>query len=275
MTRIRLLAFDIDGTLSLPGDPVPEAVLGSLRQCVTAGILLIPATGKKHSSIRSLCRDIGLTGVAVTCNGALTVDANTGRVQDACYLGRAGYKQTLRRLEDDKRFSLAVFTDQDIVCTSRTFASEALHAIGEPTSRFVTSFHELDGAKVAKVLAASPREGDLYAGLADYAPQLSGVSSVTVTSRQFLEFMAPNVSKGTAVAEIARCHSVKRAEIACIGDSDNDLSLFEVSGMGFAVANATPSVLAAARTIVPSAGEAGVAHAIQEYILGEQHGPKR
>ncbi len=267
MSGIRLLAFDIDGTLSPPGKSVSPEVLGALRECVSAGILLVPATGKKFSSIRTLCREIGIAGPAITCNGSITMNAESGQVESAHFLSRDLYEDIIQAVGSDNRFSLAVFTDVDIVCTDTHFACRELEAIGEPTSRFAGSLGALAGEKVAKVLAATPEESILQTGYEEYGRILGMKCSVMVTSRQFLEFMAPGVSKGTALAEIAAQRGIRKEEIACIGDSDNDLSLFSVSGQGFAVANATQRVLQAATTVVPSAAQAGVACAVREHVL--------
>lgn len=272
MSGIRLLAFDIDGTLSPPGEPVSAEVLAALRECVSAGIVLVPATGRKFSSIRKLCREIGITGPAITCNGSLTMNAETERVGSAHFLTRDLYEDIIRLVGRDDRFSLAVFTDTDIVCTDTHFASRALEAIGEPTSRFTGSLEALAGEKVAKVLAATQEESSLQSGYEEYARVLGMRCSVTTTSRQFLEFMAHGVSKGAALAEIASQRGIRKEEIACIGDSDNDLSLFGVSGHGFAVADATQQVLQAATTIVRSAAEKGVACAVRDHVLKKQPG---
>ena len=53
-----------------------------------------------------------------------------------------------------------------------------------------------------------------------------------------------------------------------IGDQENDLSMLAWAGLGLAMGNAAPVVLAAADAIVPSVQEAGVAWAIRRYVLG-------
>ena len=239
---------------------------------MAAGILSVPATGRKFSSILRLCERVGIAGPAITCNGAITVDAASGQVSRAHFLGRDLYLRVLQTISADSRFSLAVFTDTDIVCTASHFASRTLDAIAEPTSRFVPCLDVLAAENVAKVLGATSEEATLQAAHDEYAGLFGEACSVTMTSRQFLEFMAPGVSKGAALAEIARQHGIGKDQIACIGDSDNDLSLFEVAGQGFAVANATQRVLAAATTVVPSAAEDGVAWAIREHVLKSRIG---
>ena len=207
---IRLLAFDIDGTLSPAGEPVAPAVLEALRACMAAGVMLVPATGRKFSSIARLCKQIGLSGPAITCNGAIVVDAASGRVLSSHFLGKDLYRRVLGAVDGDARFSLAVFTGTDIVCTGQHFAARTLGAIGEPASRFVDSLEVLAEEDVAKVLGATAEESTVLAACEEYRARFDGTCSITATSRQFLEFMPPGVSKGAALAEIAAEHGIRR-----------------------------------------------------------------
>jgi Cof subfamily protein (haloacid dehalogenase superfamily) len=267
MSKVRLLAFDIDGTLSPAGQPIAPKVLDSLRACAAAGVLLVPATGRKFTSIARLCTELGLSGPAITCNGAITVEAGSRRVMARGFMGRDLYLQVLQTIGADPRFSLAIFTATDIVCDGNTFAHRTLEGIGETIDRIAPALDSLASEDIAKVLAATAAEADLHAAYQEYAARFAGICSVTTTSREFLEFMAPGISKGAALARIAVERGISTEQIACIGDSDNDLSMFEVAGLGIAVADATPRVLAAAGAVVPSARQAGVTQAVRRYIL--------
>lgn len=88
-----------------------------------------------------------------------------------------------------------------------------------------------------------------------------------MSSDAFIEFMPSGVTKGTAVQELAASLGLTQKEIACIGDNDNDLSMFDVSGLRVAVANASPRVLAAADVVVSTAADGGAAEAIFNLIL--------
>jgi hypothetical protein len=68
--------------------------------------------------------------------------------------------------------------------------------------------------------------------------------------------------------KLAESIGIAREDIVCLGDSDNDLSMFEVAGLSVAVANASSSVLEAADVVVPSASECGVVKVIDDLILG-------
>jgi Cof subfamily protein (haloacid dehalogenase superfamily) len=249
MGLCKLLAVDVDGTLSVPGHNVPEEVIGALQACMRAGILVVLSTGKKFSSIRELCKEVGIEGPAITCNGAIVINTKSEAVLFSHFFPKKLFKTIISEVEKDNRLSIALFTDCDIICTHVNLASKLLASINEPTTRFVQSLFSLSSENIAKVLVAVDNIGMLRNMYRMYADRYGQDCSVTITSDKFLEFMPPHVSKGNSLAELATSMGIDRQNITCIGDSDNDLSMFDVSGFSIAVANATPAVLKAADII--------------------------
>ena len=95
-----------------------------------------------------------------------------------------------------------------------------------------------------------------------------GKVAVTSSRDDFLELMEPGVNKWNAVKAVAESYGIRPEEVMCIGDSNNDLSMIRNAGVGVAVANAKPSVQAAAKIVTASNDEDGVARAIQMVIDG-------
>jgi hypothetical protein len=272
MSKYRLLAVDIDGTLSVPGQEIHREVVESLKKCVKSGISVLLSTGKRFTNIRTLCERVGIEGPVITCNGAIVIDAGTQKILFSHFLSKTVYSTIISTLENDGRASMAVFTDCDIVCTSVNLASRVLNLIGEPTTRFVYSLLSLSSENVAKVLVAVEDPNALRSVYDFYAHRHAKDCSITITSDKFVEFMSIDASKGKALRSLAKSNGIMKQSIACIGDSDNDLSMFEIAGLSIAVANATPSVLQAADVVVPAASECGVIKAINNLILGETNG---
>lgn len=83
----------------------------------------------------------------------------------------------------------------------------------------------------------------------------------------FLEILDPRVSKGNAVKQLAEKLGIKREEVICMGDGENDLSMIEYAGCGVAMANAVSVVKEAAQFHTLSNNEHGVAYAIEKLVL--------
>ena len=79
-----------------------------------------------------------------------------------------------------------------------------------------------------------------------------------------LEINHQGVSKGRAVKALADYYGIKREEIVCIGDNENDISMIEYAGLGVAMGNAIDQVKALADYITDSNKEEGVSNALKK-----------
>lgn len=274
MNSYKLLAVDIDGTLCMPGQGIHLGVIESLKKCIRSEILVVFSTGKKFSSIKALCENVGIEGPVITCNGAIIIEAEKQKILFSSLLSGVMYKKIISALEHDSLNDIAVFTDRDITCTSINLASRLLDVINEPTTRFVSSLFNLSSENIAKILVAIENTDTLREVYDSYYSKYSQDCTISITSEKFLEFMSFNASKGKALVKIAKMFGIEKENIACIGDSDNDLSMFDVSGISIAVANASQAVLKAADVVVPSASDFGVVQAVNDIILkkpNEEH----
>ena len=263
----RLFCVDIDGTLTIPGtSTIPDRVAADLARCAEEGLAVVLATGKTYSSAREVCRGLSLEGLMITCNGALIVEADSGRPCRSSFIPDDLFLELIRDLEAHGWGSIAVFTEAEIVCTGKNYASRSLNDIGEPTTRFAESLHELSGNPIAKVLVASEDLEAVRRIRDDYSGRFGSRMTVARTCERYVEFMARGVSKGEAVRQVAGEYGAALEQTACIGDSDNDLSMFDVAGLSIAVANATRAILDAADLVVPRAEQGGIAEAIEKLI---------
>src|SRR5262249_45005315 len=96
-----------------------------------------------------------------------------------------------------------------------------------------------------------------------------GADATAVRSQTYyLDITPPGRNKGTFVEGMARRLGIERDAITTIGDMDNDLAMFAVSGLSFAMGNARDEVKRHAKRVTASNEEEGFAKAI-EVILRE------
>lgn len=77
--------------------------------------------------------------------------------------------------------------------------------------------------------------------------------------------------KGALCAQILQQKHLKPEEAAAMGDDVPDLALFEQVGLGIAVADAVPEVLAAAQMMTKKKGGRGAIREVCEWILKAKH----
>ena len=125
----------------------------------------------------------------------------------------------------------------------------------EPRSRA-----ECVGNDVIKAFVRSPSHqvDDLLAAAERIVPP--EMAFVTQAGLNFVEICPPGVDKGSGLAVVAQAVGVDPADVLVFGDMPNDLPMFAWAGWArVAVANAHPSVLAAADEVTLSNDEDGVA----------------
>jgi len=88
----------------------------------------------------------------------------------------------------------------------------------------------------------------------------------------FFDILDLDATKGNALKQIAEKFSFKKEEIAVLGDSYNDLSMFDRSGLKIAVKNSYEKVIDAADFVTDENYNCGLGKAIYKYILKEDAG---
>ena len=83
----------------------------------------------------------------------------------------------------------------------------------------------------------------------------------------YAEIFSKEASKGRALAALAEKLGIEKQEIACIGDGENDLSMFEASGLKIAMGNAVSGLKEQADYITATNNRDGVAEAVYKKIL--------
>jgi hydroxymethylpyrimidine pyrophosphatase-like HAD family hydrolase len=97
----------------------------------------------------------------------------------------------------------------------------------------------------------------------------AGVADVTISHPRFLEFVAPGVSKGRAIAFLARRLRVPLGAVLAVGDQWNDLEMLATAGHGTAMPTAPAGVRAVARYVAPPLEEEGAAQMIEALALAD------
>ncbi|KFM99594.1 Cof-type HAD-IIB family hydrolase [Bacillus clarus] len=83
-----------------------------------------------------------------------------------------------------------------------------------------------------------------------------GKAEIFISGKRYVDIMPMGVSKGSALKRLIDHLKIKENEVACIGDSFNDISMFEVTPHSFTLHHAHPYVKEKASHVVRSVEEA-------------------
>lgn len=279
MSRFRLLAIDIDGTLVNQHDELTPATREALGRAARAGIRVVLATGRRYSKTLHLVEPLGIDVPLVTASGALVKDPAGHRTlfraefADGAVAGavrlmdRAGFDALLCADTFEQGFDF--YQGRSPVRSPQLAEYMAVnHDCGRPWPGLLRSpppgvFHLFTMGTRAEMAAL---EAALHAELA------GRLTTHVLRSPKYSGFMvevAPaGVSKWSGVRRLAGEWGIGDEAICAVGDDVNDVPMIRAAGLGVAMGNAQESVKAAADRVAPCQEQDGLAEVV-EWLLGE------
>ncbi len=268
---IQLIALDIDGTLVGDDLQIGPDTRTAIKAARAKGLPVSLITGRMVSSALRFARELDLTTPVIGYQGALI------REMPEASSTRPGRLLVHTPLRADVAREVVVWARRQgldphvsrlerlIIRSDDPRADEYTAFMGSPP-HFEDDLVESIRRPVTKVMCAG--EPPLPTEVAPLArARFAGRADVTVSHPQFIEFVAPGVSKGRAVRWLARRMGVPLGAVLAIGDQWNDIEMLAEVGHGTAMPTAPAEVRAVARYVAAPLGEEGVARMIEALVL--------
>lgn len=262
VTRPRVVATDLDGTLVRSDGTVSERTRTVVRRLGDVGVHVVLVTARPPRWLPSLADLAGEHGTAVILNGAAVYEFATGTLEQV-----HGFERTAAAaLVDDLRAAIpgVVFVLERVDGPVYDPGFVGTHPVP------VDARDAGPGAVVGKILARHDDLGhdELYARVADVV----GDRAILAYSgaHALAELSAPGVTKAAGLARWCAAHGVAAADVWAFGDMPNDVPMLAWAGHGVAVANAHPAVLAAADARTASNDDDGVATYLEKLLDGRR-----
>lgn len=260
---LKLLALDIDNTLTDDNGIVSSTGIAAVRQAQSRGIQVILISARPPQGVDIIAQQLNEEVYRVCYVGAVIQDSNCKDIQRL--LLDIDIARDIARFADIHKISLTITIDDKEYHTQHE-TRESLTpqlTVGSAESTLTTDTQPI-------LIGAG---GHYAASLVDQYVTDHHNNSVLLT-RHFnndgtysnVLITHPNSKKGDALLTLCHILSIDSREILAIGDSENDLSMFEVAGMSVAVANAIPSVCSAASLVAPLPYGDGVKWAINQLL---------
>ncbi|HEY0904081.1 MAG TPA: HAD-IIB family hydrolase [Marmoricola sp.] len=265
---VRLVATDLDGTLVHSDGSVTARTRAALVAAEAAGIDVVFVTGRPLRWAEDVFEHVGGHGHAIISNGALVWDVGAAAVHRLRALEPATGTEVARRIR------AAVPGSHFAVETLAGIALEPdfleRHAV--PDGALRGPLDQLFTAPAVKLLvrheALDPQE--FWARAEAAVGDLAVVTWSSSTA--LLEISAAGVTKASTLALLCDERGIRAEEVLALGDMPNDLPMLTWAGTSYAMANAHPTVLAAADHVAPPNDEDGVAQVIEQ-LLDSAVGP--
>jgi len=259
----KLVATDLDGTIVRSDGTISDRTRAALAAVEEAGAILVLVTGRPPRWMPPIVAATGHRGLAICANGALVYDLHTEQVVQHQLMSAEDVAHVVEALRRDvPGISFAVERHDT------GFAHEPSYRPRWDSSdpKVVEPIEELVAAGVAKLLARHEGMGPDEL-LATAHRSVGSRGTLTHSSSDgLLEISAVGVSKASGLAALAEEHGIAASEVVAFGDMPNDLPMLSWAGLGVAVANAHPEVLAVADEVTASNDDDGVAQVLARWF---------
>jgi Cof subfamily protein (haloacid dehalogenase superfamily) len=259
---VRLVATDLDGTLVHSDGSVTARTRAALVAAEEAGIQVVFLTGRPLRWAEEVFEHVGGHGLAVVSNGALVWNVAAA----APYLQRPIDPGTALAVAERLRGELPDLTFATETVTGWSMEpSYAAHPEDDGSSRSprrVAPIAELANEPILKLLGLR-RGADPDQLVAVAHDAVGDLVTVTHSSFPLLEMSAHGVTKASTLELLCVERGISAEDVLALGDMPNDLAMLTWAGTSYAMANAHPSVRAAADHVAPANDEDGVAQVIE------------
>jgi Cof subfamily protein (haloacid dehalogenase superfamily) len=261
MTRIALVVSDVDGTMVTKDKVLTEGARAAVQKLRDAGIGFTITSSRPAVGMKFLVEPLGITLPIGPFNGSSIVDGEL-KVITQHLIPQAAAARAIEVL-DQHGVDIWIFTNDEwlIKHNDGKYVPHEQNTI-QHDPMIVDDFTPYL-AKACKIVGASD-DFPLLERCEALMQQALGEDAVAVRSQNYyLDITPPGQNKGTFVTAMAKRLGISPDAIATIGDMQNDLPMFKVSGLSVAMGNATDDVKAKATDVTTSNEEDGFAGAVE------------
>ncbi|MFS0865721.1 Cof-type HAD-IIB family hydrolase [Microbacterium sp. 179-B 1A2 NHS] len=285
MTRIAFL--DVDGTIQEHGDAIAPSTVRAIRTARANGHLVFLCTGRSAGDLHPKVREIGVDG-EITNGGAFGTRGDELLFADP--MAREDTERVIAFYQSEGMHYFlqsndAVFASDGVGPFVDEFFRERREKAREELHRLGAAEDEEGGAEPPQVIAYQPMDGadlDAIAKSTFISLRPDGVEraaaalgerfhvvrgSIPLPGGSNGEIGLRGTNKGSAIARVLDRLGLDARDAIGIGDSWNDIEMFEVVGTPVAMGNADPHLKELAGRVTTSVLEDGVWNAFAELGL--------
>jgi hypothetical protein len=265
MSRYKLLAIDLDGTLLNSQMKLSEGNAAAVAQAGDAGVAVVLATSRWFGLAKRTADRLNLTAPIISSNGAevrrqdgttilhLPLDAEAAR--EVVTWGDDHGWEMFTTLGDVTYMNMRPGIIPERLPGGLRVAERQSDHLSEGTPVTVQVWQEDAVREVAERFAPK------YAGRVRFS------FNAPVGLPHYVVLANPEAEKANALRRVCEELGVSPAETVAMGDSESDIEMLRFAGLGIAVRNSPDEVKRDAMHVAPSNDEDGVAWAIHKFVI--------
>lgn len=252
---IKMFVSDIDGTMMQHGGFIDEQDIAALRSLAKQNVILCFASGRLDNEIANLMQAVNTNFHRISVNGVFVYTHENKQLLSATFdssilpdlLAMTNEEPYFRYVSDEHNYYIEEKTpfihelEQQVTMTS----VEEPHLLEKIDDTIFPNKISVGGTKESLQLLQKKIDEKFH-----------GKVSTFISAEQCLDVMPPNISKGSAISVLLKEFQLQPEEIACIGDSYNDIPMFSLTPHSFAMSQADDAVKEHAHYVVNTVKDA-------------------
>lgn len=264
MKEIKLIMFDLDGTLLNEDGHISDKNKAAIKAVRKKGVLVTLASGRGYSSMLPFALELGTEAPLVCYNGAMVQNPR----DDQAILTHQGVpEKTARKAVEilrSRQIHINSYLDDMLTVENNNDHAKEYGRTKKVPYEVVNSLDEIKPFSPTKILAIDSDPDKISALKKELEEKLD--AAIFRSNPNFCEILKPEIDKGWALQFLASHLNLDRDQVMAFGDQENDMGMIDKAGFGVAMGNALDKVKEIADAIAPPHHEDGVAQFLTDYF---------
>lgn len=235
MSKIRLVASDIDGTLIVNHDPrgINPLVFDEIRELKRRGAVFMVASGRQYFGLRKLFAPVADDILYLCENGTLAMDGDRALVSDS--MPREVALELCQEIADYPGLCLLADGPQVAYMLKRDqWLIDQLRVTNDEVVQPIDSLDEIEGELIKVAFYTEPQHMD--EAFAYFQARQEGRYQVAVSGATWIDLLPVGSNKGTGLSKTGQALGISPAEMVAFGDNINDAEMLDLVGRPYLMA---------------------------------------
>ncbi|HDX9609402.1 TPA: HAD family hydrolase [Bacillus toyonensis] len=252
---IKMFVSDIDGTMMQHGGFIDEQDVIALRSLAEQNVILCFASGRLDNEIADLMRAVNTNFHRISVNGVFVYTHENKQLLSATF--DSSILPDLLAMTNEDPYFRYVSDEHNYYIEEKTpFIHELEQQVTMTSVEEPNLLQKIDDTIFPNKISVGGTKESLQLLQKKIDEQFHGKVSTFISAEQCLDVMPPNISKGSAISILLKEFQIQPEEIACIGDSYNDIPMFSLTPHSFAMSQADDAVKEHAHYVVNTVKDA-------------------
>lgn len=247
LRNIRIIVSDLDGTLLLDDGSIGEKTKNVIRELHNYGVLFSFATGRLHSAVTGIARELDINNPIISLDGCLIKDFPEDKTIYESFIKEKYVRKAIKHAENYLLYIALCHSDAIYFTESNSVVPQLINKFGAKFEE-VDSYENYLNKTLEIVFIGDNKEYIEFVQDKFIFPYAFGCSTSYFKSHSHrgmynLDIRRTGSSKGKGLKRLLKYLKIKESQAVVMGDWYNDISMFESKAIKVAVANSIPEIV--------------------------------